>query len=126
MFNNKYGDEGLTTLFKEEISKASIELDVHAIHRQSWGKGKNISYRFDRFRFYFNILPKYDIIKHRLCIINGNNRKSLIPMSVEFITSEIAGLFAYLFSNRDFYSLIENNHDTEFFDCMKKLQQENR
>ena len=45
-------------------------------------------------------------------------------MSVEFITSEIAGLFAYLFSNRDFYSLIENNHDTEFFDCMKKLQQE--
>lgn len=27
MFNNKYGDEGLTILFKEEISKASIELD---------------------------------------------------------------------------------------------------
>ena len=45
-------------------------------------------------------------------------------MGIEFINSEIAGLFAYLFSNRDFYSLVENNHDTKFFECMKKLQQE--
>ena len=27
MFNNKYGDEGLTELFSMEVSKSSIELD---------------------------------------------------------------------------------------------------
>lgn len=53
MFNNKYGDEGLTILLKEEISKASIEVDFLGDIKETRAYIMLLSNYFNPFKYYF-------------------------------------------------------------------------
>ena len=43
-------------------------------------------------------------------------------MDIEFVSTEISGYYAYMFSNNRFNALMMNEQDSAFFACMKKLQ----
>ena len=43
-------------------------------------------------------------------------------MSIEFVSTEISGLYAYLLSNGTFYTLATKKQDSALFDCMAGLQ----
>ncbi len=43
-------------------------------------------------------------------------------MDIEFVSTEISGFYAYMFSNNRFNMLMANGQDSSFFNCMKTLQ----
>lgn len=53
VFNNKYGDEGLTILFNEEISKASDEIDFLGALKELNAYIKLAINYFNPFKYYF-------------------------------------------------------------------------
>ena len=53
MFNNKYGDEGLTILFNEEISKSSDEIDFLGNLKELNAYIKLAINYFNPFKYYF-------------------------------------------------------------------------